>query len=1061
MKKLATILVLLSIIILPAHAANKNKNNKMISVFNRITRTWASYPSVSIHDINYVSPAVLHECDSLQSNGLAWDSSQYVGDTVIVTGLVVVPSAADTPKIGINYTQDGWAMLLHDTAANSNSWGGLFIRCGSDTNQDAIDGFNNPVQGDIIQMVAVVQTYPTPNSGANTAMTTKQVQPIPGFPITKLSENNLIPAPTPVGLYTFYQGPYPAGKYEISTGEQYQSSLIVLHNVVVSAIVNSTRGQFQVTDSAGNDMRDYDISYYYTLGNAAGYHDPNFKVPPVGAVITTLKGTISTVSGQWNPYGYQLCPLFPGDVVYGVSLPTIDSVRRSPVVVNDLDIDTVYAKVEETSGGYAISSAVPPTVYVSLNGAAYKPFPMTMVTLDSVWAAALQDSDGNPFSDGTNVRYFVKATDIYGNSQILANGSSNASTDSSQGVFFYNVIDRPLAISDLQYTPYLNGISPYRYGKVTVTGVVTAGDSQMTENASTVLATAGTTCWYIQSATGPWNGILVIKDSTVLPPLDTLLLGDSVSVSGTVEMASTGSGPAVTEIVCTAFSMLKRGAQVPAPVTITTGTFGGRPKGDPVARPYLGSLIRVVNAVVTSVYPYYSDNTEYEINDGSGPMRVRRDGINSYSNIPADTSSGKTILYVGEQIDTLIGVGFFSFNSFIIDPRTNADFTVGTPYPYNAGWNLISLADSQTPASTGYSITGLFPGATSSAYGYSGAYIPTTNMYPGPAYWIKFGSATTIRQGGDPGVLDTIPVVHGWNMVGALGTPIQTSSVVALPTGNHLQQFFAYQAHLGYVIETTLNPTQGYWVKSDSTGYIVEMASAKSMPKATSPLDKSNSLEFADANGNQQTLYFAQDDKGKIDLKNYEMPPAYAPTGFDVRYSSGTILETYDSRTTHTFDIVGTSKPGAIALSWKSTESRATRLVLSVIQNGKNGKTIDLHGAGKTSLPSLVSGTKYELTIGGVNIPTEFYLAQNYPNPFNPTTTIEVGLPVASHLTVTIYNVLGQKVATLVDGQRQAGVQSIMWNGTSQTGSLVSSGVYFVHMSAGSFNATKKIMMMK
>ncbi len=93
--------------------------------------------------------------------------------------------------------------------------------------------------------------------------------------------------------------------------------------------------------------------------------------------------------------------------------------------------------------------------------------------------------------------------------------------------------------------------------------------------------------------------------------------------------------------------------------------------------------------------------------------------------------------------------------------------------------------------------------------------------------------------------------------------------------------------------------------------------------------------------------------------------------------------------------------------------------------------------------------------------PTALHLDQNYPNPFNPSTTITFTVPGNTHVTLSIFDVAGKHVATLVDGTLPAGPRSVQWNGKDTSGNVVRSGVYFYRVTAGEELIAKKMILLK
>ena len=653
-----------------------------------------TYPTVSIHDLQFCPHDSLLKADSLGilAGPSAWalQTSQYdlshtgAGDTVIVeiVGQVIVPPkiisftgpggpSPNTPPPSWNMA-GGYNIVLRDTASDSTEWSSIFVRpsLAADTLALYQAGYLGLNAGDIIRLRGYIAEFPSQNMASytefvpvtqNFVLTTT----MPDGPLEILGHKP-VPPPIPATPSMFYKGISLSGKVMFSTGEPLEDCYVQMTNLKVSGIVNLSNGTFTLQDSAGNEISDLDASEWFSL-RGSGNPATTWTLPAPGQVIDTIRGYISTNSGSEAARGYRINPCFPGDVVFGKVYPGVSTHRRNPVALTSSDTATITIKAFKQAGA-GVPALKTVVLNYSLNNGPWVRDTMSGPTSDSTCTGQIPPQAANTF-----VRYYCTATDTVGSTTVYANAAGGS--DTAQGFFFYTVLDRPLTIHDVQYTPYSNGYSGLLGAVVTVGGVVTADTSDLS------LTSNGTTPWYIQDGSAPWSGIWVTGVDTMLSQFHD---GDSISVTGTVQeflQGTTGSFGRVTRIAnVTAASLLAAGHAVPSPVVLTTGDFAV-PNGDPLAEPYEGMLVRFNNVTVTDIAPTFADATEYTINDGSGPVIVRgADGKGRYSNVLGDTAYGKTIIRDGDRFSYIQGIIYFSYNQYKFVPGGNEDF--GT---YTAG----------------------------------------------------------------------------------------------------------------------------------------------------------------------------------------------------------------------------------------------------------------------------------------------------------------------------------------------------------------------------------------
>ncbi|MCE1190433.1 MAG: YCF48-related protein [Ignavibacteria bacterium] len=362
-------------------------------------------------------------------------------------------------------------------------------------------------------------------------------------------------------------------------------------------------------------------------------------------------------------------------------------------------------------------------------------------------------------------------------------------------------------------------------------------------------------------------------------------------------------------------------------------------------------------------------------------------------------------------------------------------------YSYTAGWSMVSVP----VAASNMAAASLFPGASSQVFAFNNGYSAQTTLENGKGYFVRYDNPANLSFCGSPIQLSTpINVNAGWNMIGPYGNDVPVTGITTVPAGIVNSNYFGFTYASGYSSESTLKSGKGYWVRVSQAGSIkLAIPTEKSAVQNLATNTSNISITLTDNSGQSSVLYSALNNS---DLNRNDLPPV-PPNGiFDARFASQRNAEMLQGAS-QTIQLSNASYPVTIASknATFTVKDAATngRLVNMVVSDSRTGSITN--SAVQALVVSMVSKT-----------PKSFELNQNYPNPFNPTTTINFAVPVKSQVTLSIYNQLGQKVATLVNGEMEAGFRSVTWNASN-----MASGVYFYELRAGNFTSVKKLVLMK
>ncbi len=155
--------------------------------------------------------------------------------------------------------------------------------------------------------------------------------------------------------------------------------------------------------------------------------------------------------------------------------------------------------------------------------------------------------------------------------------------------------------------------------------------------------------------------------------------------------------------------------------------------------------------------------------------------------------------------------------------------------------------------------------------------------------------------------------------------------------------------------------------------------------------------------------------------------------------------------------VVSTNLPASsVATSLNASDSLPAPIAAEIARSNVPHSNIFLVKSFARHNQALAAVASNDLSMLNLQVPTTYSLSQNYPNPFNPTTVIDYAIPKDSHVTLRIYDVLGQEVETLVNEEQNVGRYQVQFNG-----SRLASGVYFYRLVAGNHIITKKMLMLK
>lgn len=354
----------------------------------------------------------------------------------------------------------------------------------------------------------------------------------------------------------------------------------------------------------------------------------------------------------------------------------------------------------------------------------------------------------------------------------------------------------------------------------------------------------------------------------------------------------------------------------------------------------------------------------------------------------------------------------------------------------------------------------------------TGTYDPQSMMTFGWGYWLRTLDASSLFYGlekinfvfsGLNGVGE--PFGFGWNLIGSVSKSLAVSAIVQNPPGGMLS-IFGWDPASGYLLPAVIKPGEGYWVRVNpgttlrmtGTGFTGGEDEKTAYQKISDKIDVAGKLFFTTERNETHSLLLSATQITPEEKNILQLPLIPPADVLDVRTGEGSRYAFNGE------NMIQLQAQGKVSITCEQTFNHEVTCVLLNDRDEALGEFDNQH---RSSIPVDVKGkASLKLNVFAKNTaPRTMSLGQNYPNPFSFTSTVSTLIPYtvekSGMVDLSIYDVLGRKIRTLVSGDRQTGSYSVEWDGRNTFGLTLPTGMYIYRLESNGRILSKTLSVVK